>query len=96
VRSGTQRTSIVTVVFYHWNVFFVAVVSFFVAVVSFVAVGENGNTVSTVEVDTNGNLRAKSDVTINSKIDGDSYAAAVGHEGSHAADAQRCRSQRLH
>jgi RHS repeat-associated protein len=50
--------------------------------------GENGNTVSTVGVDANGNLQANSDVTINSKIDGDSYAAAVGHEGSHAADAQ--------
>ena len=39
-------------------------------------------------VDSGGNLRANSDVTINSKINGDSYAGAIGHEGSHAADAQ--------
>jgi RHS repeat-associated protein len=54
--------------------------------------GENGTTHSTIESDPNdpsGNtLRAHSDVTINSKISGDDYAAAVGHEGSHAADAQ--------
>jgi hypothetical protein len=50
--------------------------------------GENGVTVSTVGVDANGNLRANSSVTINSKISGDDYAAAVGHEGSHVADAQ--------
>jgi RHS repeat-associated protein len=50
--------------------------------------GENGNTVSTIGTDANGNLRANSDVTINSKISGDDYVAAVGHEGSHAADAQ--------
>jgi len=50
--------------------------------------GEGGNTVSTIGADSNGNLRANSDVTINSKINGDSYAAAIGHEGSHAADAQ--------
>lgn len=50
--------------------------------------GENGNTVSTLGSDSQGNLRANSDVTINSKINGDSYAAAIGHEGSHAADAQ--------
>lgn len=49
--------------------------------------GENGSTVSTVGY-SNGELRANSDVTINSKINGDSYAAAIGHEGSHAADAQ--------
>lgn len=51
------------------------------------AKGENGNTVSTIGY-ADGSLRANSDVTINSKIDGDSYAAAIGHEGSHAADAQ--------
>ncbi len=39
--------------------------------------GENGNTVSTIGSDSNGNLRANSDITINSKIDGDSYAAAI-------------------
>jgi RHS repeat-associated protein len=50
--------------------------------------GENGNTVSTIGTDSNGSLRANSDVTINSKINGDSYAAAIGHEGSHVADAQ--------
>jgi RHS repeat-associated protein len=50
--------------------------------------GENGTTTSTIGTDANGNLRANSDVTINSKISGDDYAAAVGHEGSHAADAQ--------
>lgn len=49
--------------------------------------GENGNTVSTIGY-SNGEFRANSDVTINSKINGDSYAAAIGHEGSHAADAQ--------
>src|SRR5262249_1951487 len=49
--------------------------------------GENGTTVSTIAY-ANGGLRANSDVTINSKINGDSYAAAIGHEGSHAADAQ--------
>lgn len=49
--------------------------------------GENGSTVSTVGY-SNGEFRANSDVTINSKINGDSYAAAIGHEGSHAADAQ--------
>jgi RHS repeat-associated protein len=50
--------------------------------------GEGGNTVSTIGTDANGSLQANSDVTINSKIDGDSFAAAIGHEGSHAADAQ--------
>ena len=50
--------------------------------------GENGSTVSTIGSDSQGNLRANSDVTINSKINGDSYAGAIGHEGSHAADAQ--------
>ena len=50
--------------------------------------GKNGNTVSTIGSDANGNLRANSDVTINSKASGADYDAAVGHEGSHAADAQ--------
>jgi RHS repeat-associated protein len=50
--------------------------------------GENGSTVSTIGSDSQGHMRANSDVTINSKINGDSYAAAIGHEGSHAADAQ--------
>jgi len=50
--------------------------------------GENGTTTSTIGTDANGNLRANSDVTINSKVSGDDYAAAVGHEGSHVADAQ--------
>jgi RHS repeat-associated protein len=54
--------------------------------------GENGKTVSTIELDPKDSsgktLRAHSDVTINSKISGDAYASAVGHEGSHAADAQ--------
>ncbi len=50
--------------------------------------GENGATVSTVGYDAAGKLRANSDVTINSKISGDNYTAAVGHEGSHVADAQ--------
>ncbi len=49
--------------------------------------GENGTTVSTLGY-SQGNLRANSDVTINSKINGDSYAGAIGHEGSPAADAQ--------
>ena len=38
--------------------------------------GENGTTTSTIGTDANGNLRANSDVTINSKISGDDYAAA--------------------
>lgn len=50
--------------------------------------GEGGNAVSTIGSDASGNLRANTDITINSRIDGDSYAAAIGHEGSHAADAQ--------
>ena len=50
--------------------------------------GENGTAVSTIGTDSEGNLRANTEVTINSKIKGDSYAAAIGHEGSHAADAQ--------
>lgn len=50
--------------------------------------GENGNTVSTIGTDANGNLRADSNVTINSKATGADLDAAVGHEGSHVADAQ--------
>jgi len=61
--------------------------------------GENGKTVSTIEVDPNDasgkTLRAHSDVTINSKVSGDDYAAAVGHEGSHAADAQDVVNSKL-
>jgi RHS repeat-associated protein len=50
--------------------------------------GENGNTVSTIGTDADGNLRANSAVTINTKISGDDFTATIGHEGSHAADAQ--------
>jgi RHS repeat-associated protein len=49
--------------------------------------GENGNTVSTIGY-ANGNLRADSNVTINSNATGADLDAAVGHEGSHVADAQ--------
>jgi RHS repeat-associated protein len=50
--------------------------------------GENGTTVSTIGTDANGQLRAESDVTINSGAKGADFDAAIGHEGSHAADAQ--------
>jgi RHS repeat-associated protein len=50
--------------------------------------GENGKTVSTIGTDADGNLRANSAVTINTKISGDDFTATIGHEGSHAADAQ--------
>lgn len=50
--------------------------------------GEGGVTTSTVATDDKGNLVAKSDVTINSKISGSELDAAVGHEGSHVGDAQ--------
>jgi hypothetical protein len=40
--------------------------------------GENGSTVSTIGSDSQGNFRANSDVTINSKMDGDSYAGSHG------------------
>lgn len=50
--------------------------------------GEGGNTTSTVGADDKGNLRANSDVVINSKLSGSKLEGAVGHEGSHVADAQ--------
>jgi len=50
--------------------------------------GENGKTDSTIGADASGHYMDNSAVTINSKIDGDSFAAAIGHEGSHVADAQ--------
>jgi RHS repeat-associated protein len=49
--------------------------------------GEGGNTTSTLG-EANGDLRANSEVTINSKATGTELDAAVGHEGSHVADAQ--------
>lgn len=50
--------------------------------------GKGGDTVSTIGVDANGNLRANSAITLNSKDSGTDFTADVGHEGSHAADAQ--------
>jgi len=50
--------------------------------------GEGGVTTSTLGADDQGKLFAQSDVTINSKISGAALDAAVGHEGSHVADAQ--------
>jgi RHS repeat-associated protein len=50
--------------------------------------GEGGVTTSTLGADDKGNLFAQSDVTINSKLSGSGLDAAVGHEGSHVADAQ--------
>ena len=50
--------------------------------------GEGGVTRSTLGADEKGNLFAQSDVTINSKLSGTAFEAAVGHEGSHVADAQ--------
>ena len=50
--------------------------------------GENGHTVSTIGTDASGQLRANSDVTINSKAGGADLDAAIGHEGSHVADAK--------
>jgi len=50
--------------------------------------GEGGVTTSTLGADDKGNLFAQSDVTINSKLSGSALDAAVGHEGSHVADAQ--------
>jgi len=50
--------------------------------------GKGGDTVSTVGTDADGNLRANSAITINSKDSGTDFTADVGHEGSHAADAQ--------
>jgi RHS repeat-associated protein len=50
--------------------------------------GEGGVTTSTLGADDKGNLYAQSDVTINSKLSGTALDAAVGHEGSHVADAK--------
>ena len=50
--------------------------------------GEGGNTVSTIGVAADGSLRANSAITLNSKDGGADFTADVGHEGSHAADAQ--------
>lgn len=50
--------------------------------------GEDGTTTSRLGSDANGNPRAESDVVINSKASGTALDAAVGHEGSHVADAQ--------
>jgi len=50
--------------------------------------GEGGETKSTIGHDAEGNLRADSTVTIDSKASGSALDAAVGHEGSHVADAQ--------
>jgi hypothetical protein len=50
--------------------------------------GEDGKVTSSLGTDANGNLQAQSDVTINSKASGASFDAAIGHEGSHVADAQ--------
>jgi RHS repeat-associated protein len=50
--------------------------------------GEGGNTTSQLGADDKGNLFAQSNVTINSKISGTQLDSAVGHEGSHVADAQ--------
>ncbi len=50
--------------------------------------GEGGVTVSTLGADEKGNLFAQSDVTINSNLKDTQLEAAVGHEGSHVADAQ--------
>ena len=50
--------------------------------------GEGGVTTSTLGADDKGNLYAKSDVVINSKLSGSALDATVGHEGSHVSDAQ--------
>jgi len=50
--------------------------------------GEGGTATSTLAADDKGNLFAKSDVVINSKLSGTALDAAVGHEGTHVADAQ--------
>jgi len=49
--------------------------------------GEGGKTNSHLG-SADGDLQAKSEVTIDSKISGTEFDAAVGHEGSHVADAQ--------
>jgi RHS repeat-associated protein len=50
--------------------------------------GKGGDTVSTIGVAADGSLRANSAITLNSKDGGTDFTADVGHEGSHAADAQ--------
>ncbi len=50
--------------------------------------GQDGVTRSSLGQGADGKLQAQSDVTINSKASGAGYDAAVGHEGSHVADAQ--------
>ena len=50
--------------------------------------GKGGDTVSTIGVSADGSLRANSAITLNSKDGGTDFTADVGHEGSHAADAQ--------
>jgi RHS repeat-associated protein len=49
---------------------------------------ERGVTTSTLGADDKGNLRANSNVVIDSTASGDKLEAVVGHEGSHVADAQ--------
>ena len=49
--------------------------------------GEGGDTKSSLGADAQGHLYAQSDVTIGSKLSGSDLDAAVGHEGSHVADA---------
>jgi RHS repeat-associated protein len=48
--------------------------------------GENGQTLSTIGY-ANGQFQADSSVTINSNAKGADFDAAIGHEGSHVADA---------
>jgi len=51
--------------------------------------GEGGNTVSTLgSLDGGNTLSAISNVTISTKVSGADFDAAIGHEGSHVADAQ--------
>jgi len=50
--------------------------------------GEGGFTTSTLGVAADSTLRANSEVVINSRLSGIELVAAVGHEGSHVADAQ--------
>jgi hypothetical protein len=50
--------------------------------------GEDGKVTSSLGTDANGNLQAQSNVTINTGAKGSAFDAAIGHEGSHVADAQ--------
>jgi RHS repeat-associated protein len=50
--------------------------------------GEDGKVTSSLGTDANGNLQAQSNVTINTGATGAAFDAAIGHEGSHVADAQ--------